>query len=46
MKERARQQADRASLPAGWPKGRSLAVSVPYIMAACYAGMNIEECGT
>lgn len=25
---------------------RSLAVSVPYIMAACYAGMNIEECGT
>lgn len=25
---------------------RSLAISVPYIMAACYAGMNIEECGT
>lgn len=25
---------------------RSLAVSVPYIMAACYAGMNIEEYGT
>ncbi|MGH6617320.1 acyl-CoA dehydrogenase family protein [Sphingomonas sp.] len=25
---------------------RSLAVSVPYIMAACYAGMNIVECGT
>lgn len=25
---------------------RSLAVSVPYIMAACYAGMNIEECAT
>lgn len=25
---------------------RSLAVSVPYIMATCYAGMNIEECGT
>jgi alkylation response protein AidB-like acyl-CoA dehydrogenase len=25
---------------------RSLAVSVPYIMAACYAGMNIEACGT
>jgi alkylation response protein AidB-like acyl-CoA dehydrogenase len=25
---------------------RSLAVSVPYIMAACYAGMNIEESGT
>ena len=25
---------------------RSVAVSVPYIMAACYAGMNIEECGT
>jgi alkylation response protein AidB-like acyl-CoA dehydrogenase len=25
---------------------RSLAVAVPYIMAACYAGMNIEECGT
>ncbi|WP_454648702.1 acyl-CoA dehydrogenase family protein [Bradyrhizobium liaoningense] len=25
---------------------RSLAVSVPYIMAACYAGMNIEECGS
>ena len=23
---------------------RSLAVSVPYIMAACYAGMNILEC--
>lgn len=25
---------------------RSLAVSVPYIMAACYAGMNIEECAS
>lgn len=25
---------------------RSLAVSVPYIMAACYGGMNIEECGS
>jgi len=25
---------------------RSLAVSVPYIMAACYAGMNLEECAT
>ncbi|MEX0407330.1 acyl-CoA dehydrogenase family protein [Aquibium sp. LZ166] len=25
---------------------RSLAVSVPYIMAACYAGMNILECGS
>src|SRR5579862_2605097 len=25
---------------------RSLAVSVPYIMAACYAGMNLAECGT
>lgn len=25
---------------------RSLAVSVPYIMAACYAGMNIVELGT
>jgi len=25
---------------------RSLAVSVPYIMAVCYAGMNIEEYGT
>ena len=25
---------------------RSLAVSVPYIMAACYAAMNIVECGT
>lgn len=25
---------------------RSLAVSVPYIMAACYAGMNIVECGS
>jgi alkylation response protein AidB-like acyl-CoA dehydrogenase len=25
---------------------RSLAVSVPYIMAACYAGMNIQECGS
>jgi alkylation response protein AidB-like acyl-CoA dehydrogenase len=24
---------------------RSLAVSVPYIMSACYAGMNIAECG-
>lgn len=25
---------------------RSLAVAVPYIMAVCYAGMNIEECAT
>jgi alkylation response protein AidB-like acyl-CoA dehydrogenase len=25
---------------------RSLAVSVPYIMASCYAGMNLEECAT
>lgn len=25
---------------------RSLAVSVPYMMCACYGGMNIEECGT
>lgn len=25
---------------------RSLAVSVPYIMAACYAGMNIVECAS
>jgi alkylation response protein AidB-like acyl-CoA dehydrogenase len=25
---------------------RSLAVSVPYIMGACYAGMNMVECGT
>jgi acyl-CoA dehydrogenase len=25
---------------------RSLAVSVPYIMGACYAGMNIVECAT
>jgi alkylation response protein AidB-like acyl-CoA dehydrogenase len=25
---------------------RSLAVAVPYIMAACYAGMNIEECAS
>lgn len=25
---------------------RSLAVSVPYLMAACYAGMNVVECGT
>jgi alkylation response protein AidB-like acyl-CoA dehydrogenase len=25
---------------------RSLAVSVPFIMAACYAAMNIVECGT
>lgn len=25
---------------------RSLAVSVPYIMCACYAGMNILECGS
>ena len=25
---------------------RSLAVSVPYIMAACYAAMNIVECGS
>lgn len=24
----------------------SLAIAVPYIMASCYAGMNIEECGT
>lgn len=25
---------------------RSSAIAVPYIMAACYAGMNILECGT
>ena len=25
---------------------RSLAVSVPYIMGACYAGMNLVECGS
>lgn len=25
---------------------RSLAVAVPYVMGACYAGMNIVECGT
>ncbi|MGB3433320.1 acyl-CoA dehydrogenase family protein [Achromobacter sp.] len=25
---------------------RSLAVSVPYIMSACYAGMNLVECAT
>ncbi|VVE89840.1 acyl-CoA dehydrogenase family protein [Pandoraea bronchicola] len=25
---------------------RSLAVAIPYINAACYAGMNIDECGT
>lgn len=25
---------------------RSLAVSVPYIMAVCYAGMNLVECGS
>ena len=25
---------------------RSLAVSVPYIMAACYAGMNVVECAS
>jgi alkylation response protein AidB-like acyl-CoA dehydrogenase len=25
---------------------RSLAVSVPYIMAACYAGMNLVECAS
>lgn len=25
---------------------RSLAVSVPYIMATCYAGMNLDECGS
>lgn len=25
---------------------RSLAVSVPYIMATCYAGMNLVECGS
>ena len=25
---------------------RSLAVSVPYIMCACYAGMNLVECAT
>jgi alkylation response protein AidB-like acyl-CoA dehydrogenase len=25
---------------------RSLAVSVPYVMAACYAGMNLVECGS
>ncbi|WP_420997955.1 acyl-CoA dehydrogenase family protein [Cupriavidus sp. 30B13] len=25
---------------------RSLAVSVPYLMASCYAGMNLVECGS
>ncbi len=25
---------------------RSLAVSVPFIMSACYAGMNLVECGS
>ena len=25
---------------------RSLAIAVPYIMAACYAGMNVVECGS
>lgn len=25
---------------------RSLAVAIPYIMAACYAGMNLVECGS
>ena len=25
---------------------RSLAVAVPYIMASCYAGMNLYECGS
>ena len=25
---------------------RSLAVSVPYVMGACYAGMNLAECAT
>lgn len=25
---------------------RSLAISVPYIMSACYAGMNLVECGS
>jgi alkylation response protein AidB-like acyl-CoA dehydrogenase len=25
---------------------RSLAVSVPYVMCACYAGMNLSECGS
>ena len=25
---------------------RSLAVAVPYIMASCYAGMTVVECGT
>jgi alkylation response protein AidB-like acyl-CoA dehydrogenase len=25
---------------------RSLAVSVPYVMSACYAGMNLVECGS
>jgi alkylation response protein AidB-like acyl-CoA dehydrogenase len=25
---------------------RSLAVAIPYIMCACYGGMNISECGT
>lgn len=25
---------------------RSLAVAVPYVMAACYAGMNLVECGS
>jgi len=25
---------------------RSLAVAIPYIMSACYAGMNLVECGS
>src|SRR5262249_29668963 len=25
---------------------RSMALAVPYVMAACYAGMNIAECGS
>jgi alkylation response protein AidB-like acyl-CoA dehydrogenase len=25
---------------------RSLAIAVPYIMATCYAGMNLHECGS
>ncbi|NWK97449.1 acyl-CoA dehydrogenase [Sphingobium lactosutens] len=25
---------------------RSMAVAIPYIMAACYAGMNLAECGS
>lgn len=32
MKEGARQQALKANLPAGWPKGRSLAVSVSVML--------------